>query len=202
MASKALAVALALVLAGCAVAGAKEPAASPAIAAMVSHTVALADPGCTGVRVGLGKVVTAKHCVEDDYNLGENYSGFTVAYIDAASDFAVLSGDSYIPELGMPDAVFGEHQYIVGYPMSIDDERQALTITDGIYTGREYGGMERTTAFGYYGNSGGGVWNDHGELVGILVEMRPTNATYGGGYPTPFPAYSYYVPSKLIRGSI
>jgi hypothetical protein len=168
---------------------------------VIAHTVLLSEPGCTGVRVGGGLVLTAKHCIEDRYDLNDTYSGFQISHISATRDFIVMAGDTFIKPVALSSALIGEHVYIVGFPMSIDDGAQALTVTDGVFTGREFEGMERITAYAYYGNSGGGVWNDAGELIGILVEMRPDSAGYHG-LPSPHPAYSYMVPVRSIRGAL
>jgi hypothetical protein len=118
-------------------------------------------------------------------------------YIDANHDFVVMSGDTWIESVRLPSALIGEHVYIVGYPMSIDDGAQGLTVTDGVYTGRSFEDMERVTAYAYYGNSGGGVWADSGDLLGILVQIRPD--AYGfNDLPSPHPAYSYMVPTRYI----
>lgn len=168
---------------------------------MIAHTVLLEDPGCTGIRIGGGKVLTAKHCM-DDHPVGSVYTGFTVEYIDAHSDFAVLSGDAPATWVTMPDASEGERVYVVGYGMDINDGKQRRATTDGVYTGVEIddssGVLQRITAFAYYGNSGGGVWNERGDLVGILVQGRFTGATYNG-YPVPFPCYQYMVPIRFVR---
>lgn len=165
---------------------------------MIDNTVLLESPGCTGVRIGGGKVLTAQHCVEDKYEVGDVYTGFTVDYISPDHDFAVLSGDTPRPLMRLPDARVGEHVYVVGYPVSVDDGEQHLTVTDGIVAGPVHNDQQRITAYAYYGNSGGGCWNDAGELVGILVQIRPFEGGYDG-YPAPMPAHSYIVPTKYIR---
>lgn len=143
-------------------------------------------------------MLTAKHCM-NDRKVGDPDSGFVVGFISPLHDFAVLTGDTEISPVAMVDAIIGEHVYVIGYPESIDDGQQYRTVTDGVYTGVTYNDMQRVTAFGYYGNSGGGVWNDKGELLGVLVQMRPTDATYHDKYPTPFPAYTYMVKIKYVR---
>lgn len=189
---------VALFLIGCA--GAPVPATPPVVRPidnMIAHTMQLSDPGCTGVRIGGGKVVTAQHCVEDKYAVGDKYTGLTVEYISDKYDFAVLGGDTAQSPVPLVDAVVGERVYVVGYPVSIDDEEQYLTVTDGVYTGVVADYMQRITAYAYYGNSGGGAWNSSGELVGILVEIRPVGEGQYGIFP--MPAHSYMVPAKLVR---
>ncbi len=188
---------VALLLVGCASVQVVDEQPARPVDVMAAHTVLLNEPGCTGVRIGRGLVLTARHCVEDRYLVGQLYSGYTVSYIDSKLDFIVMTGAAYIEPITMPSVVFGEHVYVLGYPVSVDDGEQHLTITDGIFTGVVAEGLERITAYAYYGNSGGGVWNDRAELVGILVQMRPAGeGEYG---VVPMPAHSYMVPVAAIR---
>ena len=184
-------------LAGCHTALADTEAVRPLDDA-ISHTVLLKDPGCTGVRIGGGLVVTAKHCMGSRHE-GDRHSGMTVGYISPDHDFAVLKGDAPIMSVWLRDAKIGQHVYAIGFPVSIDDGKQHLTVTDGIVAGpADSEDQERITAYAYYGNSGGGVWGDGGEVVGILVEIRPSG-TADGGYPVPMPAHSYMVPISFVR---
>lgn len=161
----------------------------------LAHTILLKDPGCTGIRVGGGLVVTAAHCV-DEMELGADYSGFKLGYVSPDYDFAVMSGDKEIDPVALVDAAIGQHVYVVGYPVSIDDGEQQLTVTDGVFTGAVDGYMQRLTSGCYYGNSGGGAWSASG-LIGVVVEIRPVADTQYG--PLPFPFHCYTVPAKLLR---
>ncbi len=190
-----------LLLGGCAAALADSPAKPERpLDGAIAHTMLLKDPGCTGVRIGGGLVVTAKHCMNERV-VGDLYTGLTVGYISPDHDFAVLKGDAPVMAVWMRDARIGDHLYIIGYPQSIDDEKQYLTVTDGVFTGVTDANLERVTAYSYYGNSGGGVWDDDGALLGLLVEGRRTSSTVGG-YPVFLPAHSYIVPVRFIRSVV
>ncbi len=188
-----------LCLAGCnALSAAPAVVESPAIAAMVAHSVQLHGNGgtCSGIRVGGQLVVTAKHCL-DEQAIGDTYSDLTIGYISPDHDFGVLTGDKEISPVAFVDASIGEHVFVVGWPLQLDTGETALTVTDGVYTGTGYEDMQRITAQVYYGNSGGGVWTEAGDLVGVAVEIRPIEIE---GYPPlPFPGYSFMVPAKLLR---
>jgi S1-C subfamily serine protease len=192
--------ALSLALVACQpVKAAEIPAVPSPIERMVERTVLLDNPGCTGILIGRGYVLTAQHCVEGEYGVGDVYSGYTIKYIDPVDDFVVMTGDKARVAVALRDVTLGEHLYIVGYPASIDDGEQYLTITDGIYTGvvltRDTGAqLQRVTAYAYRGNSGGGVWNDWGELIGVHVEGR-----YLDDNTTRREAHSYMVPIAKIR---
>lgn len=195
--------ALALVaVAACSCAGVQRAASEQArpVDVMIARTLLLDNPACSAVRIGGGKVLTAKHCMEKRV-VGDLYGAYKVAYIDADHDFAVLTGDPYSELVTLADAAIGDHVYVVGWPISVDDGKQYLTVTDGVRAGPSVRDEDRITAPAYYGNSGGGVWNDRGELVGVTVEIRPTSATYND-LPAPLVGHTFMVPSRLIRHAI
>lgn len=157
----------------------------------IEHTVLLSDPGCTGIRIGGGLVLTAKHCLHNRV-IGDVYSGFAIVDVSPNHDFAIMSGDSAVPGVDIVPAVIGEHLYAVGYPVCFEDGEQYLTVTDGILAGPENENQQRITAPVWHGNSGGGAWNDSGELIGVIVSISvlPT------GFP--WPGSAYMVPARYI----
>ncbi len=165
---------------------------------MVSHTVDLET--CTGVRIGGGLIATAKHCT-DELEVGDTYAEHEIGFVSPDHDFSILKGDKEIDPVHLDDAVFGERVFVLGFPTQLENKSQ-LTITDGIFTGVTDGDMQRITNFCYYGNSGGGAWSASGGLLGVVVELRPTNATNGKKYPVPFPAHCFMVPSALLREAL
>lgn len=142
-----------------------------AVVTALKHTVFFKGPGCTAVDIGHGRLVTAKHCV-DELKLGDKTSIGMLAYVSADRDFAVLISQERIKnspaELRAPR--LGEHVYAVGYPVQLATKQQELTVTDGVVSGpSDKEGSLRFTAPIYYGNSGGGVWAEDGSLIGISV---------------------------------
>lgn len=177
------------------------PRPENAIQTAVDHTVFLDDAGCSAVAVGEYKVVTAKHCVNDDAEVGDQYESGKLTYISDAFDFAVFTSDdprTYAgPPIHMRPARFGEHVYVVGFPVQLFGE-QELTITDGIVAGPvDHDFQSRITAPVYFGNSGGGVWGDDGALLGIAVSIYAANVP-GARYPLPYVAQAYMVPIGLV----
>lgn len=161
------------------------------------------DSGGTAVRLGHHMVLTAKHITED--REGCTYIGHApdgnpdvaLKYVRAApdDDVAMLAEVADLPPAEMVAPVAGEHVWAVGYPVRPDGD-QVLTVTDGTYTGAlwdatydgvEWGTQARITAPIYFGNSGGGAWNDRGQLVGITVSMI-----------TVAPGMSYVVPVDRV----
>lgn len=199
---KALVLALLLALSSCA----GQPAVvtrSPEnpVQYLISKTVFIKDPGCTGVQVGRGIVVTARHCLPDDAKRNDMFGEKgVVAYVGEKDDFAVLyySLPVGVDRIKMRPARVGEHLYVVGYPMQLGNEKQALTVTDGIYTGyTDEEGQQRITAEVYFGNSGGGVWADDGSLVGISVAVFAYHAD-GMSNPLPYAGQGFMVPIEKV----
>lgn len=185
------------------------PTGVEAVSYAIRHSLLLDPPGCTGVEVADGIVVTAKHCLDDDAVVGNPFGdpaqAGTIKYISSKHDFAVIEYprvfDLVHTYIKMRPYVIGEHVYIVGYPMQLRSRKQELTVTDGLMAGpTDSDGDARTTAEAYFGNSGGGVWGDDGALLGILVSI---NAAPGlPGAPMPYPAQTYMVPIKYVMKAL
>jgi S1-C subfamily serine protease len=141
------------------------------------YTVFFKEAGCTAVQIGGGRVVTAKHCVEDedpekDWDVGEKTSIGQLVYISPDRDFALLINQDWVkqPAPLMRAPYLGEHVYAVGYPTQLATDTQELTVTDGVISGpSDDEGNLRFTAPIYYGNSGGGVWANDGAFIGVSV---------------------------------
>jgi S1-C subfamily serine protease len=206
MASKAAALILAL-LVGCvgqAPVSPEPPTQVDIVAYAIRHSVLLDPPGCTGIEVQDGIVVTAKHCIEDDDVVGNPFgdpaAAGKIAWISADHDAVIVEYPRLRREaerVRMRDYVIGEHVFVVGYPVQLRSDKQELTITDGLMAGPvDSEGTARTTAEAYFGNSGGGVWGEDGALLGVLVSI---NAAPGlPGAPMPYPAQTYMVPIKFV----
>jgi S1-C subfamily serine protease len=182
---RAVVVALLVLLSGCSVLGSMQPPAAPApelpqnvaVVTALKHTKFFAEAGCTAVDIGYGRVVTAKHCVEDDdpernWDVGDVTNLGVVVYKSPELDFAILVNQEWIknPPASLRAPRLGEHVYTVGYPMQLATDKQELTVTDGVAAGPfDDEGNIRITAPIYFGNSGGGCWAEDGSLLGITV---------------------------------
>lgn len=176
---------LALCLSGCSLLSlpkaAEEPAAAAqpdvAVVTALKHTLYFEEAGCTAVDIGLGRVVTAKHCVEDDdpernWNIGDKCELGMLVYKSPDRDFAVLVDQARVgnPAPNMRAPRLGEHLYAVGYPLQLATDKQELTVTDGVVAGPlDEENHVRITVPIYFGNSGGGAWAEDGSLLGITV---------------------------------
>lgn len=167
----------------------------------LERTIYLSGSGCSAVALGKDRLVTARHCLPDDGKAGDAYEGGEVLFISPSHDFAIVKFPDPRPAVLRRNAVVGEHLWVVGYPMQLGSEEQDLTVTDGILAGPvDAAGQQRITAPVYFGNSGGGVWSDRGELLGIAVSIYA--ARLDGAYPMPYAAQSFMVPVALLRESL
>lgn len=116
------------------------------------------------VKVGVGAVVTG---TVTEYGMP--------AYVPA--DFALLELSEVPPNKGLKLTTtwprLGENLYTIGCP-----DAQELQLTHGIFT-------SRTPTKGicsvpiYPGNSGGGIFNDHNEVVGIVSRIGNSPELHG-----------------------
>jgi S1-C subfamily serine protease len=180
---------------------AKVSAESP-VKVAVQRSVFLRKSGCTGVLMGADRLVTAKHCGPDDAKAGDAYEGGKLRYISPTYDFAVVEFPNAGPAVERRTGLLGEHIFVVGYPVQLGNGEQELTVTDGLVAGPvDSDGQARITAPVYFGNSGGGVWSDRGELVGIAVAIYAVRID-GYDRPLPYVGQSYMVPVALLEGHL
>jgi S1-C subfamily serine protease len=179
---RAAVLALALFLGACGFSARTEVVEAPeradvAVVAALKHTVYWKQAGCTAVDLGGGRVVTAKHCVEDEdpalnFPVGTKTDIGTVVFKSADRDFAVLINQDWVKHAApaMRNPRLGEHLYAVGYPLQLSTKTQELTVTDGVAAGPlSDEGTLRITAPIYFGNSGGGAWAEDGSFLGVTV---------------------------------
>jgi len=147
---------------------------------------------CSAVMLAPERALTAQHCTNMvSPVLQINGVSYPVmeAYVNPNVDLAIL----IVPNAPCPCVVIGERAnegdkvYQLGYPWG-----DVLTIGEGEVLGRGilWDTLEvvATSAWGAPGMSGGGVFNEKGELVGILI---------AGDLETGIP--TFYVEVILVR---
>jgi len=191
---------LVLLLGGCSLLTVPPPATPtppPAVSAVervLEATVALEHPDgqsfCTGAFAS-GYVVTAAHCVDDAgadaviLRLRNGERGEArVSRLDPDTDVAVLALTSVIADraelpLAPAEAAAGDRVFVVGMPLG-----WRWFLTQGISSGVHDCALDSLTCRGLagtwllhsaatsYGNSGGPVLNEYGELVGITSWVK------------------------------
>lgn len=159
-----------------------------ATVAIVKEVSGVVLATCAGVWVDKNLILTASHCIDDeslmfkystenDYDIDKARNAILIS-TDKNSDLALLLADpKNVPEhaiatISNDEIVVGEEVHIVGhtsgytwtytrgYSSSI---RNAMKSPAGIYIKK----VLQISAPTWMGNSGGGVFNKKGELIGI-----------------------------------
>lgn len=162
---------------------------------------------CTGVWISANEILTAGHCVEHEEGgdpvgnkvhyiiqkevegVGEEPSAVHLGKVSAFEvdhDLAVVktiaSGtpEHEVAELASELPAIGEHIFVVGHPRGLYWSYVEGTIA--AYRGVDdtsIGSAVQVNATIWYGNSGGGVFDSSGKLVGICSRLtRVPNMSY------------------------
>ena len=139
--------------------------------------ILVSDGAGSGVRVAAG-IVTNAHVVGDETSVtvvlgdGQQVRG-QVVKVDQVADLALVTTEGWIPELEIERASFqriGDSAYVVGFPRS-SEIGGAASLSRGIISGFRNGSPGvawiQTDAAMNPGNSGGGLFNGQGKLIGI-----------------------------------
>jgi len=123
---------------------------------------------------GLNCKVSIKRDISID--LTKRAISAAIVAVDRNRDIAVIAVNE---DLGVNTDIEttpfpGEDVWAAGYPVQLANRRFiTLSITKGtlatVSVPIKHGALHRTTAQIYFGNSGGGLWNKQGRLVGIVV---------------------------------
>lgn len=163
----------------------------------------------SAVMVGPGVGVTAGHVADEVHagcrmvlinHAGEQYAA-TVRLRVQAQDLAVLAvpGDLFVEPVNLAaDPWLGEPLVVVGHPVEISDDATHLSVTRGALVAFQViDGLSQHSAPAYFGNSGGGVWTEDGQLLGIHTggQLAPIE----GMRPMPYEGRHYFVPASDVR---
>jgi hypothetical protein len=128
----------------------------------------------------VAQVVTAWHVVRDSKSVNVIHQGNRmvghIAYADESLDLAIILVNgkdlSAVPvAVGTDDMPVGYELFAIGSPLGLEN-----TITQGLFSGHRYIGgvrMLQTDATVAPGSSGGGLFDEGGTLVGVVVS-RPS----------------------------
>jgi len=125
----------------------------------------------TTVSIGDGKWLTAKHMVDDAFSISVNGQ---VAFVDKMGpndtsedmddDWAILTSYRTRSVAHTFQFEVGDHAFRIG-----NDHNYGLFIAEGVIGEKTKEGLYPLSCSIAPGASGGGVFNDNGELIGIIV---------------------------------
>lgn len=132
-------------------------------------------------------VLTAAHVIKGmekkkkDIHVSFNYSSaitpMKVYKISEEKDLALLIGNSneksdgpYV-KLAMKSPNIGDDIYVVGSPMGLKSTVTKGIIGNFVWEKNPKRLVYRFSADIFFGNSGGGLFNENGELIGVVVSM-------------------------------
>jgi len=184
----------------------------------IDNTSVEIRPHCTGVWISQDEIVTAGHCVEREEGgdpVGEKtyyvvnkevkevmddpaaiHKAKVVAF-DADHDLALIKADvGGLPEheaagFASEMPALGEHVYSVGHPKGMYYTHAEGTVS--AYRGEESSGIGKVVQVNatiWFGNSGGGVFDSSGNLVGICSRL------------TRVPFMNYYVHLDSVKSMV
>ena len=160
---------------------------------------------CSGVWVGINRILTAAHCVESKditlYMVKSDIEKDIIRLaikvkVDEKSDLALLMTDlkSAPPH---SDALISKEKPYAGLKIYIEGHTTGLwwTYAEGVVSSniRSFFDQSRTatiqiSAPAWFGNSGGGAFNDNGELVGLCSWLSVKG-----------PNLTFFVPNDVLR---
>lgn len=163
---------------------------------ITAHCTGVQQPGWgSGVIIQTGIVATAAHVLKPGCELRARGVVARPAAIDLEADVALLVAPGLPPWAQVEASVPYTGQWVVtvGFPAQLlDQARPYMSVSPG-YLATDLGRWYRVTAPAYYGNSGGGVFDDRGRLVGLFVAMHtaaPIDAPVDGMY--------YAAPARVV----
>ena len=140
----------------------------------------------TGVLVTNLHVIRGQTQVSITLSGGDVYDDVTVVDIDERRDLVLLK----IKAFNLTPATFGDSEQVqvgenvvlIGSPQGLD-----LTVNEGVISARRDSGegyqLFQTSAAASPGTSGGGVFNEYGELIGIVSFKLPSGESLNFALP-------------------
>jgi S1-C subfamily serine protease len=159
----------------------RQPQQHVVISEITNKVVTLNDDQvyCGGIWVKPTQFITAYHCIKNKHNSiyynkkdsSRIRSGSLVKFSEQYDLALVETGDSdhLVADLAMRSSNVGDKLHIIGHTMGLSwsyMEGWTSAYRDRV-SSHHYGPYLQINASIYYGDSGGGVFNEQGELIGV-----------------------------------
>ena len=143
------------------------------------------DPICGATVIQEGVVVTASHCVNSpgDYHVKTNDGSMIPVQIIGIDNFETTDVAILRPLFAFPpqhrallsrqEPKLGEDVWVVGCPSGECDSLSKGIVSKLGVTGHHGMKMNQFDVTAWYGNSGGGIFNSRGDLVGVVSQFGP-----------------------------
>jgi len=189
----------------------------PLVPDVVSANVQVGGPDgwhCAGVMVRSGiagdYVVTAKHCVLDDEGVREVLFKVKVDGREFWADLYSMHKDADVAILKLngcyitnPTAAIGKRPVVGQHVWAIGNPRGMVnTVSEGIVSNLSEEGKTIAAVTIFFGNSGGGLFDDDGGLIGIASSLIGVPGPFGSPILSGFSVFVSYDDLLAILDSL
>ncbi len=142
----------------------------------------------TGIVVAQGFVLTNFHLLHSGYAVTVNKKSAQIVKVDPLNDLALLATNTgnIAPITIAKTAIQDERIIVIGNPL----DHKGMVVR-GRITAIDDDGTIYIDAHVFFGNSGGGMYNLKGQLVGVV---RGIEGEEGDGFP-----YGVVIPASTVR---
>lgn len=138
---------------------------------------------------------TANHVIGEPGECSLEAGGRPLELVDTdpAFDIAILRGEAagYVRSIEASDVYLGMFVTTVGYPYQVTRGRTGLQVTSGEVSSI-WSDQYKISSPVYFGNSGGPVFDEEGNLVGLVVALAQRNEVPLPGEYFATPAWRVY----------
>lgn len=145
------------------------PAVSPPTVPVYAHQIKVKGGDCASTAVGPSTLLTAAHCISGPTPLEVDGKAANILWVALdGNDHALVGIDlhfaSWATQLSSP--AVGSRVYFIGNPHG-----EGRLYRSGYVAGADRKGRALYDIHAFFGDSGSGIFNERGELVGVLTQI-------------------------------